>query len=217
MNDWEDALKIERPGAPAAALARARSAAHTELAQKSPSWRRGALAWTGAWAALLAVVTVSAQLGHLSSSAMLARHAPVIATLFATGVLCSIAARAPRRNALRWAALGLALVAGALAVLARYPSTQGSAVPGWACTVNHLLVALLPFGFAIRLMRQSALSPLRSLTFGVGIGTTGAIVGELACAQGFMHVIVFHLGAWLLVAAAALGISRRLSPRSYAP
>jgi hypothetical protein len=67
------------------------------------------------------------------------------------------------------------------------------------------------------LLRGMAPSPLRSVVAGLAAGSTGAVVGELVCAQSAAHVALFHLTTWGAVGLAVVILSSTLSPRSYAP
>ncbi len=87
----------------------------------------------------------------------------------------------------------------------------------WFCALSHAGADLLPLGLALHLLRKSAPSLPRALLAGVAAGSCGAMVGEAGCGQSWQHVLVFHGGAWLLIAGAALLLSRWLKPVSYAP
>jgi hypothetical protein len=92
-----------------------------------------------------------------------------------------------------------------------------SATPEWVCSVSHVALGLLPLGFALWALRQCAWRWTRALAAGLGAGTAGALLGELACHRGGLHVLVHHVGAWLLIGAATVLISRRARPRTFAP
>ena len=49
------------------------------------------------------------------------------------------------------------------------------------------------------------------------MAATGAIAGELSCERGWMHVLVHHVGAGLVIMAACVLISRAIRPRTFAP
>ena len=68
-----------------------------------------------------------------------------------------------------------------------------------------------------RARRSFAATSWRFLAAGLAVGATGALVGELACGRGWQHVALYHVSAWLLVAAVSLIVGRRRSPLSYAP
>lgn len=78
------------------------------------------------------------------------------------------------------------------------------------CSVGHVAVGLLPLAVGLWSLRQSAWSWRRALATGLGAGTAGAFLGGLACHQGARHVLVHHVGAWLVVALACVAISRRV-------
>jgi hypothetical protein len=92
-----------------------------------------------------------------------------------------------------------------------------SATPGWVCSLSHIGVGVLPLTVALWSLRQSAWSRPRALGAGLGAGTAGAFLGELACHQGARHALIHHLGAWWFVALVCVAISRRLRPRTFAP
>jgi hypothetical protein len=94
-----------------------------------------------------------------------------------------------------------------------HPSTT----PEWVCTVSHLGLGAGPLGLMLAMLRKSALSAARTALAGLAVGATGAMLGELACEQSWVHVATFHLSAWLGLAVVAMLVARRLAPRSFAP
>ena len=203
-------------------FARAREAALAELraAPRALPWRRQALWLVKAQLGLaLAGIAVALVAGLAPPSELLA-HAVTVGPLLVVSVLGAIAALAPRvgRVGASWrlGALGAAAVAMVVLPLARGAGAPSDS-PEWVCSVSHLGVGLVPLAFALMGLRQSAPSWGRALAAGLGAGTTGALLGELVCHRGMRHVLVYHLGAWLLLALACARISRWLRPRTFAP
>jgi hypothetical protein len=58
---------------------------------------------------------------------------------------------------------------------------------------------------------------LAGLALGVSAGTTGAMVGELGCGRDALHVLLFHVSAWLVMVAVGALLSLVIRPRSHAP
>jgi len=92
-----------------------------------------------------------------------------------------------------------------------------SSTPEWVCSASHLGIGLAPLAFALWGLRQSAWQWSRSVAAGFGAGTAGALLGELACHRGAHHVLVHHVGAWIVVSTACVLLSRRARPRTFAP
>ncbi|MBL8958017.1 MAG: DUF1109 domain-containing protein, partial [Myxococcaceae bacterium] len=63
----------------------------------------------------------------------------------------------------------------------------------------------------------SAPHPVRAALAGLAVGTCGALIGEVGCAQPWQHVLVYHLSAWLALMGACAVFARRLARSSYAP
>lgn len=180
------------------------------------TWRGDVLAVFGGctlvFFAAAAALVVS---GSVKPDQLIARAVP-IGALLALGAVCTFAALAPRRRGALAGGFALALVGMVGLVLARHTSTPGTA-PAWVCTLSHLAVAAAPLVFGLWLLRKSAIDPLRAGLLGLAVGTTGAMLGELACEQGASHVAVWHLGPWLLLGLIAAIASSRIIPRSFAP
>jgi hypothetical protein len=70
---------------------------------------------------------------------------------------------------------------------------------------------------ALAALRRLAFDPVRSVVAGLSVGAVGALVGELVCQQGPLHVLVFHLPAWAFSILAVTFISIRLQRSSHAP
>lgn len=199
------------------ALAKARAAMQAEAAApKRASWKAGVLKASGTIVGLtLAVAGVLLAIGACTLD-FLSSRAVTLAALMTVGVVTTWASLRPGGRLGRLVSLGLVAVAAGLIVLVRgagSPTTQ----PAWVCTASHFAVGLAPAAVVILLLRGMAPNRLRAVVAGLAAGTTGALVGELACAQSAGHVAVFHLSAWVLVALVVTFISARLTPRSYAP
>jgi hypothetical protein len=70
---------------------------------------------------------------------------------------------------------------------------------------------------ALRGLTRLGHDPLRALVAGLSVGALGALVGELVCEQGPLHVLAFHLPAWAGAALAVTLLSPRLARSSHAP
>lgn len=213
----DDLLAAASPPGSAADDQKLRAALDAEFNAVPPrSWRGDVLLLVGVCAALLlAIGAVLFFAGQLQPSLVLHR-APVLAALFFTGATCAFAALAPRRRGRLLAALVVAAAGFVGLVLVRGPGLASTAAP-WVCTLSHLAVAGAPLVLALALLRKAAIGPARAGLAGLAVGSVGAMLGELACEQGWTHVASWHLGAWVAVGAVALLASRRLVPRSFAP
>ncbi|TQF09132.1 DUF1109 domain-containing protein [Myxococcus llanfairpwllgwyngyllgogerychwyrndrobwllllantysiliogogogochensis] len=214
-----DALLNETPRTDGASLERALASARGELALREPvrRWRTEA-AWLMASSGGLAMGVAGVMLasGALTGSALLER-VPLLLLLLATSAVCAWGALSPRGHGLRRGGVGLAMACAATLVLARGSPSTTPSLPAWVCTVSHLAVGAAPLVVALWMLRGAAFQPLRALSAGLSVGTTGAFVGELACEQDWRHVASYHLFAWGLICVMALVLSRHLKPRSYAP
>lgn len=203
---------------PAAAFERVRALLVTEVAKApAPAWRRQV---TVVSAAIVGVVLVVAVLGMLRGRAVLdamGQRVPVMTSLMASAVLAVFAALAPRRRWARWGALLSGVSAAALLLVARVGAPTENSASEWTCLVGQLLAGLPPLGFALSAARSHAPDPWRAVVLGVGVGATGALIGELLCGDGAMHAMRFHLPAWALVVAVCFVVQRLVRPRSYAP
>lgn len=214
-----ESLLGQAPASDSSAMGRALSAAREELALKRPvrRWRSQA-SWVFA-ASVGMVVVVAGVLFALRQvdAGHLLRRSPVFALLWVTAAVCAWGALSPSGRRMRLGGVVLAMVSAAVLVASRAEPHVAPTLPGWVCTASHFGVALVPLAVALLSLRAAAFLPLRAIVAGLAVGTTGALVGELACAQGWRHVAGYHLSAWALVAAVALVVSRTLKPRSYAP
>lgn len=200
-------------------LARARAAALAELRARptAVSWRRQAARLVAIELGLSLAGGVATLATGLARPAEVLGHLLTLAPLVAVCALGAVATVAPRGGiAWRFIVLALAPAVMALLVLARGAGLS-SATPAWVCSASHVAVGLGPLTFALVALRQSARSWTRALAAGLGAGTAGALLGELVCRRGAQHVLVYHLGAWALLALAGVAVSRWLAPRSYAP
>ncbi|MCA2976832.1 MAG: DUF1109 family protein [Myxococcaceae bacterium] len=211
-------LPLPAPRPPSSsALAAARAAMQAEATtSRRSSWRAGVVRGAGTIVGLaLAVAGVLLAVGACTLDFLAARSV-TLASLLTVGVVTTWASLRPGGRVGRFAALGLSAVSAGLLVLSR-SAEVASSQPEWVCTVSHVAVGLAPAAVVILLLRGMAPNRLRAVVAGVAAGSTGALVGELACAQSRSHVALFHLSAWGLVALFVAVVSSRLSPRSYAP
>jgi hypothetical protein len=199
-------------------IARSRAAALAELyAAPAPvSWRAQAWRVVAGFAGTGLLAAVAALAAHLAGWTRALDRAPLLLSLIATAALAGFAAVAPGGRGWRGAALvgGPALMAAL--VLSRGAGAPSS-TPEWVCSASHVGVGVIPLVFALWGLRQSAWRWSRALAAGLGAGTAGALLGELACHRGAQHVLVHHVGAWAFIAAACVFLSRRASPRTFAP
>ncbi|MFP2910482.1 DUF1109 domain-containing protein, partial [Pyxidicoccus sp. 3LFB2] len=189
-----------------------------ELSLRRPvrRWRTQAAWLMGASGGLALVIGIV--LGAVGAAPMelLMSRAHLMALLLVTCAVCTWGALSPRGRGLQRLGIVLAMVTAAMLVLARGTHTA-STLPQWVCTLGHLGAGMVPLVVALVALRSAVFQPMRALVAGLAVGTTGAFLGELACAQGWRHVAGYHLLAWGLITVAALVISKSLKPRSYAP
>ncbi len=211
---------LKQPSAiDATSLAKARAAIAAELKAPRPrSWRGDAVLLLGAsWgmAALVAVVLLAA---GATGAELIARHGAALGLVFAVGTACAWAALAPPSSGrlMFSSAMGLSGLVG-LVVLRAMGVTAPSATPEWVCTLTHAGAGVAPLAVALMVLKKSAPHPLRAALAGVAVGTCGALIGEVGCAQPWQHVLGYHLSAWLALVAACAVFARRLARSSYAP
>ncbi len=211
---WERELAVEAP-VPAPSLERVRAALAVELGNPAQrSWKKDAA--TSFLGGLGIVGVVGAALALTQQLSVAPQNVPALGLLVATALVASLAGAAPARRWLQWTAVGLAVCTAAALVLLRsggQPSTQ----PEWVCTLSHVAAGAPLLLLLWKGLRYSAPSLLRAVVGGGALGTTGALIGELGCAQGAAHVAFFHLSAWLVLAVVAGVVGTRLQRRSYAP
>jgi hypothetical protein len=200
------------------ALAKARAAALAELraAPIATGWRTQARRLAGAFVATGVLAAVAALAAPIADRDSAVARAPFLVQLLALAAVAGFAALAPGLRAARAVVLAAAPVLMVELVLVRGAGLP-SATPEWVCSVSHVALGLLPLGFALWALRQCAWRWTRALAAGLGAGTAGALLGELACHRGGLHVLVHHVGAWLLIGAASVLLSRRARPRTFAP
>ena len=214
----DDLLSQPRP-IDAASLDKARALLAAELKAPRPrGWRGDALvllAVSWGMAALVAVVLLAA---GATSADLVGRHGAALGLVFAVGTACAWAAVAPPSSGrlLFSSAMGLSGIIG-LVVLRALGVSAPSATPEWVCTVSHAGAGIAPLAVALMVLKKSAPHPLRAALAGLAVGTCGALIGEIGCAQPWQHVLVYHLSAWLALVAACAVFARRLVRSSYAP
>jgi hypothetical protein len=199
------------------ALTRARAALQAELRRpRGPTWKAGVLRVGAVIVGLSVMVAVAVVMVGATTAAELASRAVTLATLTLVALSAAWAALHPHARAGRWVSLVMVLVSAGVVLVTR-GAGAASSQPGWVCAVSQLAVGLPPASVVVVLLRGMAPSPLRSVVAGLSAGSTGAIVGELVCAQSAAHVALFHLTTWGAVGLAVMVLSSTLSPRSYAP
>jgi hypothetical protein len=203
-------------------LARVRAAALAELRTQSRglSWQRQA---AGVVLTVLATTALTIEVGSLLSIVDLSRLAhralPVtlLLVLQIAGVFLAIA---PGRRLARFGAVLLAAAAAAAVVGWRGTSgggEVGGAMSPLACSLSHVAVDLIPLTAVLYALRRFAWTLGRAVLAGAAAGATGAIAGELACARGWSHVLVQHVGSALLITLLCVIISRARRPDTFAP
>lgn len=200
------------------ALARARQAALAEL-RRSPvarPWQRQAAVVVAVWVGISVAAGIAVLAAAMARVPELAPRAPLLGALLLVAVVSGVASLAPRARLWTTVAMGAVLPTMAALVAARGAGAP-SATPGWVCSASHVALGSVPLLVGLWALRQSAWTWRRALATGLGAGTAGAFLGELVCHQGARHVLVHHLGAWVVVAMACVFISRRLRPRAFAP
>lgn len=202
-------------------LSKARAAALAELraAPVAVSWTRDAGRLAGGLVAIGLLAAAAAVVGGVAHPADLVARAATITALLALAFAGGVAAMAPpAAGASVWRTL---VLAAAPLVMAGLVLSRGAGLPSttppWVCSASHFGLGLLPLWLALRGLRQAAWSWPRAVAAALGAGTAGALLGELACHRGALHVLVHHIGAWLAVAVVGTLISRRQKPRSFAP
>jgi len=198
--------------------ARVLDAARHELraGRRVPRWYWHVAMIVGSTLGVVALAGAVLLAAGQTAAAVVAAHAVQLAFLVSASLGCGVAAFGPR---LRAGAIAIAasLAAAICLVALRADPAVASASPGWLCLVSHLAAGALPLGVALHVLRDCAPSLTKAVIAGFAAGSTGAMLGEIGCEQGPLHIAVWHLGAWAVVAAAVVVISRRLTPRSYAP
>lgn len=204
-------------GTAAAPPMRGALAEQLRAGRKPPSSFRAhiALAVAVVMSSVGAAVAVMLGTGVASGHRLLER-APLFVVLTLVCGACAYAALAPRarwRLALGATAIGLGVAALLLGRGAGVPSQ----IAGWVCTASHFALSGGPLIALTFMLRRGAVSAARGAMAGAAAGTAGAMLGEIACEQSLLHALQYHVLAWALAVAAAVVISRRLKPSSYAP
>jgi hypothetical protein len=202
-------MKIDEAGSISGpAQGRARAAALAELRRQpvAVSWR---------WEAMRTVLAVLGTTA-LVEPGRLGERLPQVALLVALQSLGVFAAIAPGRSALRLTAALIGAVAVAAILFGRGPGLP-RAMPAIACSGSHLAVDLIPLSLVLYSLRRFSWSLGRAALAGAAVAATGALAGELSCQRGWMHALVHHVGAGLVIVAACVLISRTLRPHTYAP
>jgi len=219
MRPTLDTLLTQAYPADAASLGKTLEAARRELALNRAvrRWRTQAVwVFISTVAMVVLVASVLLVLKQMSFAALLSK-APLFVLLWSTGAVCAWGALSPRGHRLRTVGIVLAGGSAAALVLARGESQVEATLPAWVCAASHVAVGLGPLIVSLLALRSAAFRPARALVAGLSVGTTGALVGELACAQGWMHIAGYHLTAWALIAGVEVVVSRSLKSRSFAP
>ncbi len=200
------------------AQGRARAAALAELRRQpvAASWRGDAIRTVLAVLGTTALVIGVGSWVSIVEPGRLGERLLQVALLIALQSLGVFAAIAPGKGALRWTGALLAVVAVA-AILVGRGAGLPRAIPAIACSGSHLAVDLIPLGLVLYSLRRFAWSLGRAALAGAAVAATGALAGELSCQRGWVHVLVHHVGAGLLIVAACVLISRTLRPQTFAP
>jgi hypothetical protein len=180
-------------------------------------WKASAGFVAGAALGSFVLVAVGGVAAGAVSVELMLHHAAAMAPVLAACAVACVTAFVPRGRLARLSALALGLSAAVLLVLLREPNSLPSSSPAWACTLSHIGVAVLPGVIALATLRRSAFNVLRATVAGLAVGASGALVGELVCEQGPLHVLLFHLPAWVFSTLVVAFVSSRLTPRSFAP
>lgn len=170
---------------------------------------------------VVAVLAVTAAIGVAliaSGNASLAMMLDRLAVFAGGAALCAFAAYvalAPRGRRGQLIASILFPFAAVALVLVRRPVGVASS-PEWVCTVTHLAASAVPLTVGLLALRRGGAGGLAGFALGVAAGTTGAMVGEVACGRDATHVLVFHVSAWALMVALGAVASHFLPVRSHA-
>ncbi len=198
---------------PTALCARVLASARAEL-QATPRARPW---WINAALLVLTSVGIAVVAGALMARALPGEgtRLAVLVALLGVQVVAGISAIAPRRRAWRLASVLLALGA-AVAMIIDADGTP-PASPGLACAVMEVGLAIVPLVLGFLLLRRVAPLPSRFLSLGLATGAVGALVLDIHCAPSPLHVAIFHVLPWGLVALFTLLAGRLLPRRAYVP
>jgi hypothetical protein len=199
-----------------------RAAALAEL-KRQPVRRRW---WVDA-VALVSINAVFTAVAALALSWPTAQHSSqglrwagvaILATLVVVGGILAIRPGVLRAQQL---VLGLAAVCLGVMVLAASGTRGGPEVPflaGVGCGVTELALSLLPAGATALVLARFAFQPLRAFAGGLAAGAGGVLVLHLHCPNGeLVHLLTFHVLAWVAVAAALVVVRGRLRTTSFVP
>lgn len=139
--------------------------------------------------------------------------------LAAVCLLGALAAVRPGSRNLR--VLLVALAVGTVAVLLAAASGFDPGMPflgGMGCGVSELAASTVPLGVSLWVLTRFAPDVLRTVVAGLAAGAGGLVTLHLHCTNGTLgHLVVFHLGPWVLVSLAAVGLRRVLPSATWAP
>jgi hypothetical protein len=197
---------------------RARAAALAELRRQpvAVSWRRDAARTLLAVLGTTALVVGVGTWVSIVEPGRLGERLLQLALLVALQSLGIFAAIAPGRGALRWAG-ALVAVAAVAAILIGRGAGVPSAMPAIVCSGSHVAIDLIPLGLVLYSLRRFSWSLGRAMLAGAAVAATGAVAGELICERGWMHALIHHVGAGVVIVAACVLISRALRPQTFAP
>jgi hypothetical protein len=201
-----------------AAKARLLSALRAEL-PKAPSKNRWRFEVAGVVASSFLVTASIAGALLTSGNTTMEIIAARAVVLVMGGLICAYAAAVAIAPGLkRGQVFALAAFAVGAAVLVGMRSEISAAsTPEWVCTATHVGVGAIPLVIGVFALRRSGSKLLAGLALGVSAGTTGAMVGELGCGRDALHVLLFHVSAWLMMVAVGALLSLVIRPRSHAP
>ena len=182
-------------------------------------WRRDALLLAGVNAVV--AVGATAALGEARwrvSTDARPRLLLVGALLFGTLTLGGMAALAPRRrHSLLYLVLALLLPVG-LVFAGDGVMSPLSTMQALPCALNVVVIALLPLGAALLLLRRMAFDGRRAAALALASGATGLFALHWHCMDGTaLHLLGFHALPWLSLAAVAVGLRRLLPTESHVP
>ncbi|MBL8953943.1 MAG: DUF1109 domain-containing protein [Myxococcaceae bacterium] len=199
-------------------LDRVRAAARHEIRTGKPiaRWHTQLVTLLGATLGVVLIAAAGLLLTGQATPAGVLAHLPQLGSLLGAAVVCAVAALWPRVRGAGFMAV-TALLAAACIVALRAEPAIASESAGWTCLVSHLGAGSIPVAVALWLLRSFAPSTGRALVAGAAAGTTGAMLGEMGCQQGAMHIAIWHLGAWVIIATVVVLVASRLKRRSYAP
>ena len=200
------------------AKARLLSALRPEL-PKAPSKNRWRFEVAGVVASSFLVTASIAGALLTSGNTTVEIIAARAAVLVMGGLICAYAAAVAIAPGLkRGQVFALAAFAvGSAVMMGMRSEISAASTPEWVCTATHVGVGAIPLVMGVFALRRSGSKLLAGLALGVSAGTTGAMVGELGCGRDALHVLLFHVSAWLVMVAVGALLSLVIRPRSHAP